>query len=185
MSVQYTHPDNFSTETKPTFDADSNRVEYKFNSILGRIGREFIFVDKLFEKRPSGIHGAVGTRMRPVHEKEAERKKEQYMDEEKSPIKFIYEETNTVQSWKQWIETQFTFDGLKVIYDTSYSYKYGEPTKNKTDEEGIMNKNNIAIVECTGGGRLFNTIEQNFDSIYDEELHRLVKETEENGLGGI
>lgn len=185
MTVEYAHPNDFSTVQEPTLNADENRVQYDFDSLLGRRDRTYVFVDYLFEKRPSGLHGAVGTRMSPVHVDEAERQEERYRDYEDSPVRYLYEEIDPVQSWDQWIESQFQHEGLRIIYDNSYEYKYGEVVKDKAKKELGISEKDIAIVECTGGGRMFNEVKRDFDVVYDDELFRLVKQAEESGISGF
>jgi len=183
MRVEMTHPEDFETEATPEINADENRFEYEFNSLMGRCGRTFVFVDYLFEKRPSGLHGAVGTGMRPVHVDEAKRLKEEYLDRETSPLFHRYEELNTVQSWDDWISSQFEYEGYRLIYDQSYDHKYGQLVREQTVADEIMEADEIELVECVGGGRMFSDCERDFDVLYDSELLRLVQETEASGLG--
>jgi len=184
-TIEYDHPREFRTQVEPTLNADPNRVQYNFDSLLARKNRTYYFVDYLFEKRPSGLHGAVGTRMSPVFREEAERMEERYRDPEESPLYHVYEETDPAQGWDAWIDNQFRLDGLKVIYDSSYHYKYGAIVEEKTHEEMDVERQDIAFVECIGGGRMFDDRDKTFDAVYDQELLRLVKEAEDNGLGGL
>lgn len=185
MSIQYIHPKQFTTTTEPKLDIDENRIQYNFDELLGRKGRTYAFVDYLFEKRPSGLHGAVGTRMRPVHEDEATKREEAYRNYDESPLAYIYDEQDPIQSWSDWIESEFAYDGLEVMYDTSYEFKYGKVVREVAAAEGVMEASEIALVECVGGGRMFTEVDGKYDKVYDEELLRLVKEAEENGVSEL
>jgi len=185
MSVQYTHPREFSTDTEPKFQVRGSRVSYQFDSIVGRIGREFIFVDEIFEARNSDRAGAIGTNMTVLHEDEVERREKRYRSYEDSPLAHIYDQQETKQSWESWIDSQFRRDGYDMMVDFSYVSQLGQPVRNKTVEAGIMNRDEIGLVECIGGGRMFNDVTRTFDDVYDEELLRLATEVEENGLDSI
>lgn len=185
MPVSLTHPDEFETNVTPELTTEGDRIQYDFNSLMARAGREFLFVDYLFEMRDSSLKGAVGTTMAPVHVDEAERMKEKYCNAEVSPLYHIFEELETTRSWDDWIESQFALDGYRVIYDNSYEMRYGEDVEFHVSESGMIEKDDIELIECLGGGRMFNSKDRSFDSVYDEELLRLVNLAEENGLGEL
>lgn len=185
-SATYPHPDQFSTETEPTLDADENRIQYDFDALMSRRRDVFVFVDYLFEDRGTGsLCGAVGTRMRPVHEEEAERQEAIYRDYDESPVAYLYDEQDPTVSWDEWIGSWFRREGLRVIYDPSYQIKYGDIVKDRAHEEGLFDKQDIVFVECIGGGRMFNEVDHDYEQVYDCELQRLVEEAEENGLSDL
>jgi len=183
MATQYAHPSDFCTETEPRFDVDDTRVQYDFDALMARRGRTFVFIDYLFEKRPSGLHGAVGSRMAPVHQDEVDRQTQQYKDPDVSPLYYLYEEMDPVQSWDKWIQSQFDHEGPRVIYDMSYCHKYGDTVEKWASRE--LGMHDVALVECVGGGRMFNEVDNEFDTIYDQELLRLAQDAEENGVSGF
>jgi hypothetical protein len=180
MSATLPHPDEFTTNTKPELTVEGSRVQYEFNSLVARNGTEFVFLDYLFDTE-SKLSGAVGKKMRPVHENEAKRLKKRYKNKEKSPAQYQYKKEDTSLSWSDWIDNEFELRGNSVIFDTSFENKYGDVVEQMTAFENIMPMDKIALVECLGGSRMFDG-NISFDVIYDEELLRLIEDVEERGL---
>lgn len=186
MTATRVHKSEFDTNTKPRIRNSDDRLEYKFDAMLAREGQRFIFIDYLFEVRGGNLCGAVTTSMRPISVGEAEREKKKYRDPEESPLRWLYEEEDPQKSWTEWIEAQFDYDGLRVIYDPSYQDKYGEQVKRQASMEGLVDKSDIVFIECVGGGRLSSSrARDDFDRIYDDELFRLALEAEKNGLDSL
>lgn len=183
-AISYAHPTEFETVEQPTLDVDDDRIQYDFDTLVARRGRTYIFLDYLFESRNSNLHGAVGTRMMPVHEDSFSRRKERLFDKGRSPLRHIYEEQDVAQHWEEWIEAQYRATGPRLLYDSAYPH-YWEPVKERAEKEGVMERGEIAVVECVGGGRLLNEIQQDHDEVYDDELWRLIKRTEYSGVSAL
>lgn len=182
MSLFYPHPEQFETNAEPSLHADSNRIQYVFDELLGRRGRQFYFLDYLFEKRDEGLSGAVGTVMMPRHEAVVERELAALREKEQSGLAWRYNSLDPVVGWDKWIDSQINKDGASLLYDTAYESKYGDVVRDVAAADDIMEPENIAVVECVRGGRLFNSIEQEFDRIYDSEIQRLVNCAETSGV---
>lgn len=159
-------------------------IQIDMDTLLARDGRTFIFVDYLFDS--DNLYGVTGTRMVPVTEEEVDRRMEQLHDPEWSHLHHIYQEqveNGLDESWSSWIDRQIDLEGgIKLVLDFSYAGKYGETVKDKEESE---TGERPAYVECTGGGRMFDSDmqESDFDVVYDKALFELVKQVEATGLG--
>jgi len=184
MSVELPHPNQFETVATPEIETRSTRVQYDFDSLVARNGMVFAFVDYLFDDSTenSDLYGAVGTSMRPVHEDEVERRREQYKDPNESPLRHVYEESEATQSWKDWIEGELRANGIDLLFNQSFLYKYGDVVREQCDEEALMNPDKIGAIECIDNSRMFTDLNGDHSKVYDEELLRIVKEVEESGL---
>lgn len=96
-----------------------------------------------------------------------------------------YDRLNPVVSWEKWITSQLNREGPSLWYDDSYESKYGDVTREVADRDGLMDSDDIAVVECVRGGRLFQAINEGFPVIYDDELYRLVKCAERHGVAEL
>jgi hypothetical protein len=182
MSVIYTHPDEFETETTPEMTRDGSRIQYNFDALVARNNRSYLFLDYVFAT--DNLHGAVGTEMVPVHEDEIERRMEQLQDKEWSRLAHIYNEQDRAQSWSDWISGQINREGHRLVVDESYCHKYGATVRERAATEGVMQSSDIEVVECLGGGRMFDQ-QNDFDEVYDSTLLDVIKTAEEHGLGAL
>lgn len=176
----------FLTKTEPKIRNSEGKIQYDFNALLARRNVEFQFVDYLFASKQSDLCGAVGTTMRAVSPEEVEETEARYRDRDESPLDYIFEEQNPDKSWEEWIDTWFKRDGYRMMFDLSYAGKYGPVVKERVAEITEFDFGEVELVECVGGGRMFNrTNRDDYDEVYDHELFRLVKEAETNGLGEL
>ncbi len=180
MSATLPHPDEFGTDSKPELTVEGSRVQYDFDTLVARDGTTIVFLDYLFDTN-SGLSGAVGKQMRPVHEDEANRLEKKYRDQDVSPLQYRYKNEDTSLSWSDWIDNEFELRGNNVVFDTSYEDKYGDVVERLAAAENLIERDKIKLVECRGGGRMFDN-DNSFDVIYDEELLRLIEDVEEYGL---
>lgn len=161
-------------------------IQITYDELVGRDGREFIFLDYVFDTGKDFGSGAVSTRMVPVTIEEFERRVEEYKDPEWSPIHHIYEEqvdNGLDKSWSTWIEEQLRIEGPhRLVMDTSYAHKYEDTVRDVCEREGIYGTEEIEAVECIGGGRMFNTIEKSDVTLYRPDLWAFAKQVEESGL---
>jgi hypothetical protein len=176
------NPNKFQTKTTPWPKENQNRIQYDFDALLGRRqGVAYVFVDYLFQVG-DGLHGAVGTEMRVVTKEEAKRRESEYRNPDTSPYYWKYEEKDPAVGWSTWIKSKLRQNEHDVLYNTSYNEVYGEQTKEKAIEDGLLNEDEIHLTTCVYGGSLEKFTEENLAEVYDPELLRLVREAETNGV---
>jgi hypothetical protein len=121
--------------------------------------------------------------MVPVTQDEIDRRMDEMRDQEWSPLAHIYDEQVKAgyieKSWDEWIENMIQTDGLRLILDESYVGKYGDVVKEYTSKELGYSPE---YVECVGGGRMFNDVDREYDTVYNDELMRMVQDTESEGV---
>ena len=185
-SKSYPHPEKFKTESKPKQDADSCRIEYRFNQLLGKNSDEYVFVDYVFDNLNTNVGGTVGTMMRAVPTAEAERRVQVYKQYHTSPMSNIYDAINPSLSWKEWINARFRRDGYGVIYDRTYEWQYGDVVIEKLSQETHMEASDIACVECVNESRLTRFFDDDnrhtLDTVYDVELLKVANQAEHSSL---
>lgn len=156
-------------------------LEIRFDELVARDShRTYIFLDYLFTSSSSDLAGATGTRMVPVSEEEFEERKEKFYDPEWSPIRHIYDEENTTESWEEWINDIPEWEIEEMVLDPSYQSKFGPVVVEKAGEEFDMDIDEW-LVECIGGGRMFGT-ENEYEHVYREDLLELIEFVEAHGL---
>lgn len=137
-------PDN------PDADYDGDRAEYHFDTLAGRKGDVFIFVDYIFQYN-SGFSGATKTEMRPVSESELQQREE-------------------------------NSDHRGPFIDSSYRAKYGETVEIWTDKLNIIPEDQIATVECIGGGRMTSAVDNSEIKILNDRVWRAAKVAEKESV---
>lgn len=165
-----------TSHNSDTVEKGNERTTIRVDRLLARDGDTFVFVDKLFHD--GRIHGATGSRMAPVTREEMDRREDQMRDYEWSGLAHIYEESDPDQSWDEWIDEQLRIEGDRLLYDPSYEVKYGEIVREKASKELGYDKDNIAAVECVGGGRMFDDVDREYDRIYDPVLMAAIQDAE-------
>lgn len=160
----------------------NGEIELQVDELLARDGQTFVFVDRLFFNPEKKFQGAVGGRMVPVTQDEYKHRLDEMRDYEYSPLAHVYDEVNersrTNKSWDEWIGEQIQLEGPRLILDESYTAKYGEKVREMTEKELGYSPE---YVECIGGGRMFRDINRNYDTVYNDELMRMVQDTERDG----
>jgi hypothetical protein len=182
-----TFPDvtDFRTDTKPELTLSREKLRYDFDAVLGKRNRVFDFVDYIFELE-SGFSGAVGSSMRLVTYEEAEEQMSRYMNYETSPLVHAYEDEAPEIGWDEWIKGVADNDGYRLVYDLSYADKYGDVVKQLAVEEDLVNSiTDIEVVECTGGGRMFERTIDHYDEVYDSELLDVVQHAENKDVSSL
>jgi len=155
---------------------DGKSIHYK--TLVARSGREFIFLDYLFDTG-SGLFGATGTTMVPVSQEEYDRRRDELKNPEWSPLAHIYDEqvdNGLEKSFTEWIESMPEHDKHTAVMDTSYAHQYGDIVREHYSGDATY-------VECIGGGRMFNDVQRDMDEIYRRDLWELIRATEQTGLG--
>lgn len=165
-----------TSSNSDTVETSNDKTTIHVDRLLARDGDTFVFVDQLFHGER--LHGATGSRMVPISREEMDRREEEMRDREWSGLAHIYEESDPDQSWDVWIDEQLRIDGERLLYDPSYEHKYGEIVREKAAKELGYDKDNIAAVECIGGGRMFNDVDREYDRIYDPILMAAIQDAE-------
>lgn len=111
----------------------------------------YVFLDKLFD-HGNGLHGATGTRLRPVSEEYVENRIEEIKDYEWSPIAHIYDEQNVPESWDEWINNWSHRELEDLAVDPSGG-KYWDKTREVCEEHEDFE---FYMTNCIGGGRMFS-----------------------------
>lgn len=156
---------------------DGDRTDWTYNELIGRNGYEFVFLDRVFDSPSLG--GAVGTRMDPITEEELERRRNQYLDPEHSPLAHTFDSSEHPDTTlAEYLEETVRIEGDRILYDPSYEHKYGDDVRQAAAQEELYDSKEIVAVECVGGGRMFNSLDS-FDTIYNQDALAIAQDAEE------
>jgi len=170
-------------------DKGDSGVELHFNTLVAKKNGEYLFLNRVFDSDltdSDSLSGAVGRTMCPIHQEELQRRKEQYKDPERSPLAHIWEEQNDrnpenhVDEFVEWVEDEMKY-GDPLVYDSSYSYEYGDTVRAMCEWSDDIGDDGYAI-ECVGGGRMFNSAFGEYDTVYRPDLLMLARYVENNGI---
>ena len=174
------------------FAEGGETIKDEYNILVGRIGDEYYFLDKIF-KYNDGFKGATGTVVMPVSK--------EYFEQATSE-EGILERYVDAMGEDEWISTlgldredfKDEDDLMKAIEDGIYQlYLNGE--LNYFEEVGSDLENQLRalpkfasseeypLFEVIGGGRVFSK-DREFDEIYNQELFDKIKEIEQYAKGG-
>ena len=148
----------------------SDRTSTKYGKLVGRKDDEFYFLDDIFNYG-DGFKGATGTRLRLVPQEEyAERTSQESKEEYARGFwQTAVADGKTDDGLTDWME--YNDIGDDFMFDLSYAEYWPQlRTVGYSEEE-------YPIIECTGGGRCFDS-DMEFDEVYAPELIKLINKVE-------
>ena len=149
-----------------------NRQETKYNKLIGRIDKNYYFLDEIF-KYDENFQGATGSVMNPLTEAEYNKRVENYFETEhmREFWSQAVEANKTDLGLDDWIELVKNTDREEGVIDRSYATTYGKQLKELLGEDKVFE------VECSGGGRCFYK-DMKWDELFNENLWQKIKQVE-------
>lgn len=151
------------------------RNETKYDTLVGRNGDEYIFLQYTFS-HDDGFHGATGTSIRPVSKEEYEERTSpegllEYLGESWQDAVASGETELGKEDWCTWV---YDMDGDDALFDLSYRNLWEQARKANPE----LTVEAYPIFECVGAGRMFS-VGMTFEQVYAPALLAVIDAAEQ------